>query len=354
VTNQGVVFDFLRVRNPDSGIAPRATLHPASERSATSLGDLFFAPPQLLPDFLSQRFLDLKVPDSQLRTGRLALPDSRFPKPNSPAYDRLVFSEEFVGANPKPEVEASGCQPGIYNYFIGNDPKNWHTRVKGYSEIVYRDLWPGIDLRLYGNGIPDPQLFPGERVNAEGGRVRGRGVAAGAIEQEFIVRPGADVTKVQAAYHGIESLKIAENGSLVVKTAFGDLSESKPRIYQEVAGKRMVVEGHFKLTTQTAYTFEVRDYHSQYALVIDPTLLYSTFLGGSAGVGEQANGIAVDSSGNAYVAGVTGSNDFPTTTGSFQPACPYCDNTHAYASFITKFNPVGSALIYSTYLSGGR
>lgn len=201
------------------------------------------------------------------------------------SFDRLVFSEGFIDANNAPSIEASRPQPGIYNYFTGNDPKKWRTNVRGYDEVVYRDVWKNIDLKLYRNGSD--------------------------LEQEFIVKPGGDFTQVRVAFKGIDGLKVADDGSLVVSTAFGELRETKPRIYQEIDGKRVAVDGQFKLTSNTAYTFEVNGYHPQYALVIDPTLLYSTFLGGSGF--EEGRGIAVDSAGNAYVTGRTTSTDFPTT-----------------------------------------
>jgi hypothetical protein len=267
-----------------------------------------------------------------------------------------MFSEDFVGAHCNPKAEAKQAQPGIYNYFIGNDRAKWVTHVRAYREVIYQNVWDGVDLRLYGNGTRHAQpLSLGERVVVEGGRLRGSGAAEEAIEQEFIVRPGADITKVQVAYNGIDGLKVAEDGSLVVSTALGELRESKPRIYQEVAGKRVPVEGHFKLTGEKTYSFELSAYQPQYALVIDPTLSYSTFLGGSQGYGlvgfgdenEWGTGIAVDSSGSSYVVGLTASTDFPTTTGSFQATI-----NGSLDAYVTKLSPDGSQLVYSTYLGG--
>jgi Beta-propeller repeat len=158
---------------------------------------------------------------------------------------------------------------------------------------------------------------------------------------------------VEIAYRGIEGLSVAEDGSLEVDTAFGKLRETQPQIYQEIAGKHITVAGHFKLTSETSYAFEVGAHAAQYALVIDPTLLYSTYLGGSAGnvVGsftyEFAAGIAVDTSGSAYVAGYTRSLDFPTTPGAFQTSVT---DIPGLVAFITKLNATGTALVYSTYL----
>jgi len=232
--------------------------------------------------------------------------------------ERLVFTQIFLGANKTPTIEAKDPQPGIYNYFLGNDPLKWRVGVRAYADVVYRNLWDGIDLKLYGNGRD--------------------------LEQEFIVRPGGDLSKLKVAYRGVEGLQVAEDGSLIIKTAFGELKESKPRIYQEIDGKRVEVAGRFKPLGQTVYTFEVGSYQSQYALVIDPTLIYSTYLGGSSL--DSGEGIAVDSSGNAYVTGWTESNDFPlarpfqaTYAGGYEDV------------FVTKLNASGG-LIYSTYLGG--
>jgi hypothetical protein len=241
--------------------------------------------------------------------------------------ERHVIYEDFVRADNEITIETKGVRTGMRNYLSGNDPSKWQTQVRGFSEVVYHDVWKGVNLRLHGNG-PD-------------------------LEQEFIVNPGADVGQVQIAYKGIDRLELAKDGSLVIRTAAGQMRESAPRIYQEIAGRRVFVKGKFKLLSATSYTFEVVGHNAKQALIIDPTLLYSTFLGGSVGnniftIGthETATGIAVDQAGNAYVTGFTGSGDFPTTPGAFQTT-----NLGGQQTFVTKLNPAGGALIYSTYLS---
>jgi hypothetical protein len=243
------------------------------------------------------------------------------------SMERHVIKQDFLGANQQPIIEPTGIQPGVRNYLAGTDPAKWQTQVRGFSEVVYRDMWIGIDLKLYGKG-PD-------------------------LEQEFIVKPGADFRQVQVAYKGIEKLEVGKDGSLLIRGAAGQMRESRPRIYQEIAGRRVSVRGRFRLLSATSYTLDVPAHNEKYPLVIDPTLLYSTFLGGSAGnnvftIGtrETATGIAVDQSGNAYVTGFTQSADFPTTPGAFQTSFGGGQQT-----FVSKLNAAGSTLIYSTYLN---
>jgi hypothetical protein len=232
-------------------------------------------------------------------------------------YDRFVFSEDFVGGHPAPTIEPTNGQPGAYNYLVGKDSSKWHTGVHAFAGVLYRNVWDGVDVSVAGNGAN--------------------------IEQEFVVHPGADINRVQLAYRGIDGLEVEKDGSLLVHTGYGDLKETKPLIYQEIAGKRVSVAGRFRLTSESSYTFDVKPSQPQYALVIDPTLLYSTYLGGSGA--DQATGIAVDPTGSAYVTGSTSSTDFPTTTGVLQ--------TTAGQSFVSKLAPLGNSLAYSTYLGNG-
>lgn len=241
--------------------------------------------------------------------------------------ERHVINQDFLGSNQDLKIETKGVQPGVRNYLAGSDPAKWQTQVRGFSEVVYHDVWPGIDLRLYGKG-PD-------------------------LEQEFVVNPGADATRVQLAYRGVDKLKIGNDGSLIVRAAAGHMRETSPHIYQKISGRRVSVNGRFKLLSSRSYTLEIGAYDKRQPLVIDPTLLYSTFLGGSAGnnlftIGtrESASGIAVDQAGNAYITGFTQSPDFPVTPGAFQTGLGGGQQT-----FITKLNPTGSALVYSTFLN---
>ncbi len=204
------------------------------------------------------------------------------------------------------------------NYLAGNDPANWHTGLSTYGEVVYKGLWPGIDMAF-----------------------RGR---AGTLTYEFLVQPGARVKDIRLAYVGAKKLSLDPAGTMLISTPLGTLRDAGPMSYQRIAGRRVSVDSRYALTS-TRYGFTLGIYDSRFPLVIDPGLAYSTYLGG---IGfDLGISIAVDEQGNAYVAGDTLSTAFPTTPGAFQS-----ENAGDEDVFVAKLDPAGSALVYSTYLGG--
>ena len=176
----------------------------------------------------------------------------------------------------------------------------------------------------------------------------------GRLKYEFLVRPGARVQDIRLAYRGAKRLALDRRGNLLIRTSLGVLTDTRSLSYQLIGGKRMPVESRFVLGPADSYSFTVGRYDARRPLVIDPGLVYSTYLGGSQLFGEdQGLGIAVDPTGSAYVTGSTGSTDFPTTPGAFDTT--YSGGFNVIAdTFVTKLNPAGSALVYSTYLGGER
>jgi hypothetical protein len=233
-------------------------------------------------------------------------------------FERLVFAEDFVNANTSSLIDASGPQRGVYNYLIGSDPAAWHTGIRRYSQIVYRDVWPGIDIRFFTKGDD--------------------------IEQEFLVAPRADPALIHVHYRGVIGLEITSAGRLSVQTIFGRFEESVPWIYQEIHGRQVPVRGRYLISNNTAYAFQLGRYNRESALVIDPTLLFSTYIGGLGTEGGAA--IAVDTSGSTYITGTTTGSGYPSTTGVLQSTC---QSSGCSSGFVTKLNPVGD-LAYSTYL----
>ena len=233
--------------------------------------------------------------------------------------ERLVFSLDFLGANGSPVIQGGDRDTAVVNYLIGNDPEKWHTDVPTYRQVVYSEIYPDIDLRLHGKG--------------------------GVLEYDFVVRPGASVDDIALAYTGVDGLAI-EDGELVASTAFGDMKQTQPYVYQQIDGEEMVVDGGFRLAGNNAYGFQVAAYDASYPLIIDPTLGYSTYLGGDGF--DFGRGIAVDASGHAYVTGETLSGDFPTKN-------QYQTDQLGYDAFVAKFDTTqtgDASLVYSTYLGG--
>jgi len=234
----------------------------------------------------------------------------------------VALAINLIGANPNAAVVGLDQLPGISNYFIGNVPSQWHTNIANYSKVEYENVYPGINLIYYGN---QQQL-----------------------EYDYQLAPDADPSSIRFAVHGAESLSIDAKGNLVLHTAIGDVLEQAPVIYQQLAGTQQPVSGQFVLLGNNEVGFQVGAYDGSKPLVIDPVLSYSTYLGGNHT--ETGQGIAVDGSGNAYVTGYTDSTNFPTTTGAFQTSTTNGGTT--YDSFVTKLNPSGTGLVYSTYLGG--
>jgi hypothetical protein len=234
----------------------------------------------------------------------------------------VVLAMRFTGANPRVVLEAQTPVPGEVNYLRGNDPSGWRTGLSRHAEVVYRDLWPRIDLVMRGE--------------------------PGALKYEFRIRPGGRVSDIRIDYAGADGLAIDNEGALEIKTAMGVLRDSPPVAWQGDGLMRVPVDSRYVLShTGHGYSFAVGDMDLvDRELVIDPGLEYSTFLGGSSH--DFGDGIAVDGAGNAYVVGTTQSTNFPTRTGSFDRTF----NGGVVDVFVTKINPTGTALVYSTYLGG--
>jgi len=244
-------------------------------------------------------------------------------KINMPRYKKesLLIKAQIVGANPNPEVIGVDRLPHNNNYFYSNDRSKWHTDVANYSVIVYKDIYPGIDLKYYGDGK--------------------------SMKYDFIVNPGADISQIQIRYDGVDALSITPAGDLQAQTRFGLIHEKVPYVYQEVSGVQTEVTGYYDLKESGVFGFAVGEsYNSDYPLIIDPELAYSTFSGGHGR--DYGYNIAVDGSGSAYVTGQTISRDFPTVN-------PYDGDFNKKGEvFVTKLTPAGNSLTYSTYLGGSN
>lgn len=222
---------------------------------------------------------------------------------------------EWPGANRQARIHARGEASGTANYLTGRR-EEWRTGIPLYSAIQYDELYPGIDLVFYGS--------------------------EGRLEYDFILRPGADPARIRIRFDGAEDLRL-DGGDLVAGTAGGELRHRRPRVYQERPEGRVEVNGEYVLSGPDEAGFRVAHYDRGRALVIDPVLSYSTYLGGSGD--DRAWGIAVDAAGCAYVAGETWSANFPRST---RPA-PASGNQEA---FVVKLNAAGTGIVYATFFGG--
>jgi Transposase DDE domain group 1/Beta-propeller repeat len=282
----------------------------------------------------SAAFPAVLVPTSEQFKDSFALRDEA-PIPNSESQTpAAVLRMKLIGANPHAKVSGLEQLPGKSNYFIGNDPKKWRTNVSNYAKVKYAN----VDLVYYGN--------------------------QGKLEYDFVVQPGADPREIaldvgaglvpaQGGHPQGVPLRIDGHGDLVVGNDGGEVIFHKPVVYQQNDdGNRRSIDGRYVLGTsqsaidnrQSTISFKLAPYDRGRPVIIDPTLAYSTYLGGSGGSG--GNCIAVEGSGNAYVTGTAGPG-FPTTPGAFQGQLPGRSN-----AFVSKLNAAGSALVYSTYLGG--
>lgn len=234
--------------------------------------------------------------------------------------EKTVLRTRLLDANPHASTQGEIPQPGRSNYFIGNQPKDWHTNIPNYGKVRYQSVYPGVDLVYYGN--------------------------QGQLEYDFIVQPGANPNLIRMRYEGAKTLHLDAQGNLQANTASGAVTQFKPVVYQDIGGLRHPVDSRFVIAKNDV-SFELGAYDTQHPLVIDPVLVYSTFLGGDAT--HSLNRIVVDTAGNAYIAGFTGSTTYPQANplpGSVAPG------SESATAMISKLSANGSQLLYSTYLGG--
>lgn len=226
----------------------------------------------------------------------------------------------WLGANPAPRISGQEEQTGKVHYLKGKDPSGWRRNVPLYARVAYESVYPGIDLVFYGN----------QRQ----------------LEHDYVLAPGADPKKVRFAFQGADRVEIDRSGELVVRLGDEEVRLHRPIAYQDTKAGRGPIPVDYRLIATGGLGlpevgFTVGIYDPGTALVIDPVIDYSSYLGGSWY--EVMLSITVDPDGNAYLTGFTPSPEFPTTPGVFGIGPP--------GVFVTKIAPSGM-LIYSSFLGG--
>ncbi len=223
------------------------------------------------------------------------------------------------GASPATRIMAESKLNGKVNYLWGADRSKWLTDIPTYGKVRYAEIYPGIDLVYYGH--------------------------QGQVEYDFLVAPNTDAKQIHLHFSGMNKLSLDAHGSLLLDSTYGSIALHKPLAYQDVNGVRRKIDCEYKLTKKNTLEFSLGKYDKSRPITIDPILIYSTYLAGSAG--NTIESVAVDSAGNAYVTGNSIGCGFPTTPGTLEPNCNgFFPNT----VYVAKLNPQGSGLVYATYI----
>jgi hypothetical protein len=231
----------------------------------------------------------------------------------------------YIGANPHPRMTGIELSEQRSHYLVNDDANQSHTDIRHLAKAHYHDIYPGIDEVYYGK--------------------------EGKLEYDLRVAPGANPNVIRVAFKDVESVTVDESGDLLLTTPLGILVQKKPVAYQEIDGERHEVVASYKVDAANEVSFDVGSYDAAHTLVIDPVVVYSTLVGGSNGY-SAAYSIAVSRCGEAYIAGVTQTTDFPTTPGALDTVGNATLAAGRYVGFVSKLNPAGTALMYSTYISG--
>lgn len=239
------------------------------------------------------------------------------------------YSAQFVGANAQPVIEGSAKENFYRNYFIGNDNSQWASHVAVFNRIIYKALYNGVDVEVYNLGNN--------------------------MEYDYLISPGADVNAIKIMYKGVEQIRIV-NGDLQIKTSLGTVTETKPIAYQWVGGQKHMVPCSYHLEKDNSVNFIFPyGYKKELQLIIDPTLICSGYSGSQAD--NWAYTATYDAAGNIFSGGIVTAIGYPTTSGAYQTTFAgggTGGNNYPFDICITKYNPTGSAMLFSTYLGGSN
>lgn len=237
--------------------------------------------------------------------------------------DAVALRLRFVDANVASRIDGTDALSGRVSYLLGREAAEQNVDIPVFRRVRYRDVYPGVDVVYYGRD--------------------------GKLEFDLEIAPGVDPGVVRLRFDGADGLVLDDGGDLIIRTPLGDVVQHRPVMYQAIAGERREVRGGYALTRGARdVLFVVDAFDPRHALVLDPTLVAASMVGGS-GV-ETSAAVAADASGNWYFAGhtTTTGSGFPTTVGAYQTS-----NAGSTDVFVRKVSSDGSTLVYSTLIGGG-
>ncbi len=234
-----------------------------------------------------------------------------------------AYTMRFAGANINAAVTGEKPVSSYDNYFVGDDPARWAGNCRIFQSVVYKNIYPNIDLRYYSN--------------------------AGQLKYDLIVYPGANVNDIVMQYEGVDKLQI-RNRELYIKTSVGEVKELSPYSYQTGEHGRKEVDCRYVLDGKDKVRLKVKQYDPSQTLVIDPTLIFATYTGSPANQWGFTATYGAD--GSLYSGGIVFSAGFPVSTGAFQTNYQGGGGDSGFDIGIMKFNSSGSNRVYATYIGG--
>ena len=236
-----------------------------------------------------------------------------------------VYQVTFAGASESPVIEPDKPFDSYNNYYIGNDRSKWASGCKMYQAVVYKNIYPNIDIRYYTDNNQ--------------------------LKYDILVHPGGDVSQIALQFDGANGLT-TKKGNLLIGTSLGDVTELSPYSYQTSKTERAAVVVSFVVQGNTV-RFKTGSYNKAATLIIDPTLVFCTFTGSNAD--NWGYTATYDGAGNLYAGGIAFNTGYPTTLGALSQTFSGGDGAEGNGGIdvaLTKFNKNGTGIVYSTYLGG--
>lgn len=244
----------------------------------------------------------------------------------SPEFIRLhSVKVEMAGSSSQGEIKGANPETYSKNFFIGNDPSKWASNVRDFSEVIYENIYQNVNLKVYSKALE--------------------------LKYDYIIEPGGDASLIKLKYSGADKMYV-KYGMLYMELSVGTIIEGRPYAYQQINNEVIPVECEYVLRGNEV-SFRIKNYNKNFPLVIDPTLVFSSYSGSTAD--NWGTTATYDNAGNLLTGGLVNGAGFPVTVGAYQAffagGGPGGNGFTCDIGFM-KFNPTGTALIYCTYVGG--